>query len=133
MSEVNGTNALLYRLSGVDTFELVGQIELTSGFNGTPIEITNKASNDFTTYLDGELATKGNTVGATLVYSSDAEFRRMRDSVKNGVIEQYRIDYTGLSADYADFRAMPNGMSDSLPLGDKVTTTVTFSTDGTPL
>ena len=50
--EINGTTIILQDGTGA----IVGQMEMTMTFSGTPIDISNKSAGDFITLLDGELA-----------------------------------------------------------------------------
>tara|TARA_R110000782_G_C14666753_1_gene398518 strand:- start:212 stop:613 length:402 start_codon:yes stop_codon:yes gene_type:complete len=130
MSEINGTDALLYRKSGANTFVIVGQMEITNAFTNTPIDISSKSTGDFIVSLDGESSTKGLTLSATLLYSDSSEYRLMRLNAQNGTTDEYRIDYTTLAADYVDFFGIPTGLSDAMPRGDKITTTITIMSNG---
>ena len=127
--EINGTKALLYRVAG-SNLAIIGQLELSNTFNATPIDISTKSDSDFVRLQDGELSTKGRTLSGTLVYNSDAEYIRIKESAKDGTIESYMLDYTGQTADQISFNGIPNGLSDALPTGDKVTTTINILSTG---
>ncbi len=130
MSEINGTDALLYRKSGVNTFAIVGQMEITNAFNNAPIDISSKSTGDFVVSLNGESNTKGLTLSATVLYSDSSEYRLMKLNAENGTIGEYRIDYTTLEVDQVDFFGIPTGISDAMPRGDKVVTTLTIMSTG---
>jgi hypothetical protein len=132
MSEYNGTNALLYRKSGASTFALVGQLEITTTFNNVPIDISSKSTGDFVVVMNADSSTKGLTLAATLLYSDSSEYRLMRLNAQNGTINEYRIDYTTLEIDRVDFFGIPTGLSDAIPLGDKITTSITIMSTGEP-
>tara|TARA_Y100001968_G_scaffold158062_1_gene144420 strand:- start:19172 stop:19585 length:414 start_codon:yes stop_codon:yes gene_type:complete len=134
--EQNGTNCLLYRLDegGSDQDEvLVGQLELNRTFNGAPIDISSKSDNDWIKYINNEMAGRGNTISGTIVYNNDAEYAQMRADAQAGVIRVYVLDYTGLAADELRFEGIAGGLSDELPVGDKVTTSFTITSTGVDL
>lgn len=131
--EQNGTRCLLFRNDGVDDKVLVGQMELTHTLGGAPIEISNKSLGDYITYLNGELSTKGRTVAGTLIYSNADEFRTLRTQSMGGEIVEYMLDFTGIEADEVRFYGIPHSPNDTLPQGDKVTTSITISSVGEDL
>ncbi len=57
-NETNGTKAVLQVKSGSSYQNIVGQLEFTIAYNGTPIDISNKSFGDFITLLDSELSQK---------------------------------------------------------------------------
>jgi hypothetical protein len=127
----NGTNCLLYRFDGSADAVIVGQMEITSAFNGAPIDISNKSYGDFVTLMDAQLSTKGRTMAATIIYSNDAEYKQLRADTLAGTIREYMLDYgTGLVADQIRFNGIPNAPSDSAPVGDKVTTSLSILSVG---
>lgn len=128
--ELNGTDVILQNGTGA----IVGQMEMTMTFNGTPIDISNKSFGDFVTLLDGELAGKQMVISGTIVYNDDAQYRATRASAQTGTQDTYTLTYTGSGAttDEAFSASMvPHDMSDALPHGDKIATTITFSSSGT--
>ncbi len=135
-AEQNGTNCLLYRLDegGTDQDEvLVGQLELNRTFNGAPIDISSKSDNDWIKYINNEMAGRGNTISGTIVYNNDAEYPQMRADAQAGVVRVYVLDYTGLAADELRFEGIAGGLSDAIPVGDKVTTSFTITSTGVDL
>ena len=126
--ELNGTKVLLQK--GSSPANIVGQMEITSSWGGSPIDISNKSNGDNVTYLDGEVSSQQLTISGTIVYNSDALYKEM-------VTEQITCkqdDYTLL---YPDGRAYagkftPSGFSDAIPHGDKVSTTFTLASSGEP-
>lgn len=134
--EQNGTQCLLYRFDagGSDADEvLVGQLELTRTFTGTPIDISSKSSNDWVTLLATELAGKGNSITGTIVYNNDAEYAQFRLDSQSGTIREYMLDFTGNPDDELRFDGIPHGLSDALPVGDKVSTSFTITSTGPDL
>lgn len=127
--EVNGTNVILQNSSGA----IVGQMEMTLTYNGTPIDISNKSAGDFVTLLDGELAGKQLQISGTLVYNDDTQFRAMRDDAESGTQDTYTLTYTSdaLTDESWSCSMVPTAMSDALPMGDKVATSITFLSSGT--
>ena len=127
--EINGTKVLIKK----DGSTIVGQMEATVTFNGTPIDISNKSQGDWVTLLDGELAGKQLQVSGTLIYNSDTVYRQVRADALAGTQDTYTIEYTSDATTDEAFSAtmVPNGLSDALPMGDKVTTSITLLSSGT--
>ncbi len=125
--EINGTNVLIKK--GTKTgADIVGQMEFTLTHAGTPINISNKSFADFVTLLNGQLAGKQLTFAGSLVYNSDATYRNVVNAAYNGTIEEYSLVWP--DGYYITANFMPNGLSDALPHGDKVMTTINFLSSG---
>lgn len=127
--EINGTNIVLENGTG----DIVGQMEGTLTFNGSPIDISNKSFLDDVTLLDGELSGKQLQFAGTIVYNDDTEYRKVRADSLTGTQDTYTITYTGSgTATDESFTALmvPNGLSDAIPHGDKVATSITFLSSG---
>lgn len=127
--EINGTKVLIKK----DGSTIVGQMEATVTFNGTPIDISNKSQGDWVTLLDGELAGKQLQIAGTLIYNSDTVYRQVRADALAGTQATYTVEYTSDASTDEAFSAtmVPNGLSDALPMGDKVTTSITLLSSGT--
>jgi predicted secreted protein len=127
--EVNATNVILQNGTGA----IVGQMEMTLTYNGTPIDISNKSAGDFVQLLDGELAGKQLQMSGTLVYNDDTQYRKVRADSLVGTQDAYTVTYTSDATTDEAFSAsmVPNGLSDALPHGDKISTTLTFLSSGT--
>lgn len=126
--EINGTNIVLVNGSG----SIVGQMEGTLTFNGSPIDISNKSYSDDVTLLDAELAGKQLQFAGSIVYNDDTQFRKVRADSLTGTQDDYTINYVSNATTDESFSAKmtPNGLSDALPHGDKVTTSITFLSSG---
>lgn len=129
--EVNGTKVLIKKNGS----EIVGQMEATLTVNGAPIDITNKSSNDFITLMNGELSGKQLSIAGTLIYNNNAVYRQVRADALTGTQDTYTVEYGGSGGDGGtdeQFSALmvPNGLSDALPQGDKVTSSITFLSSG---
>ena len=126
--EINGTNVIISDGTGA----IVGQMEMTLTYNGTPIDISNKSAGDFVQLLDGELSGKQLQMSGTLVYNDDAQYRKVRADSLVGTQDTYTVTYTSDATTDEEFSAtmVPNGLSDALPHGDKVSTTITFLSSG---
>ena len=126
--EINGTKVLIRKSGGV----IVGQMEATVAFGGTPIDISNKSTQDWVTLMAGELAGKQLTISGTLVYNSDTVYRAVRDDSFTGAQDTYTVTYESSAATDEVFSAqfVPTGLSDALPMGDKVTTSISFNSSG---
>jgi len=126
--EINGTDIVLSNGTG----EIVGQMEGTLTFNGSPIDISNKSYLDNVTLLDGELAGKQLQFAGSIVYNDDTQFRKVRADSLTGTQDTYTIEYVSGATTDESFSALmvPNGLSDALPHGDKVATSITFLSSG---
>lgn len=126
--EINGTNVIVSNSTGA----IVGQLEMTMTFNGTPIDVSNKSAGDFIALLDGELSGKQMQLSGTIVYNDDVQYRKVRADSLVGAQDTYTITYTSNATTDESFSAtmVPNGLSDALPHGDKVATTITFLSSG---
>jgi len=126
--EINATDVVIANGTGT----IVGQMEMTLTFNGTPIDISNKSAADFVALLDGELAGKQLQISGTIVYNDDTQYRKVRADSLAGTQDTYTLVYVGPATTDESFSAsmVPNGLSDALPHGDKVSTTITFLSSG---
>ena len=127
--EINGTAIVLNNTSG----EVVGQGDFTHTFGGTPIEIGNKSYGDNVTYLDGELSGKQHIFSGDFTYNSDAEFRKVRADAFAGTQDTYTLTFIGSGvATDESFSGLfvPTGLSDTIPMGGKVSTSLSFNSSG---
>lgn len=126
--EINGTKVILQDGTG----EIVGQMTATLTFGGTPIDISNKANGDYITLLDGELAGKQLIWSGEIIYNNDDRYLALRANALSGTQDTYTVTYvSGNTTDESfDFTGIANGMSDSLPHGDKSSTSITVSSSG---
>ena len=126
--EINGTTVLVSKGAGV----IVGQMEATVTFNGTPIDVSNKSSGNNIVLLDNELAGKQMQIAGTIVYNNDTVYRAIRADALIGAQDTYTITYAGATTTQESFSAtmVPTGLSDALPHGDKVSTSITLLSSG---
>lgn len=127
--ELNGTKVLILK----DGATVVGQMETTLTIGGTPIDVSNKSDQDYIRLLDGELAGKQLTFSGTVVYNDNSVYQQVRADALTGTQDDYSIVYAGTgTATNESFAAkfVPNQMSDSFPMGDKVSTSITFLSSG---
>lgn len=126
--EINGTNIVLVNGTGA----IVGQMDGTLTFNGSPIDISNKSYADNVTLMDAELSGKQLQFSGTIVYNDDTQFRKVRADSLVGTQDDYTITYVSDATTDESFSAamVPNGLSDALPQGDKVSTSITFLSSG---
>lgn len=122
---VNGTNGVIIKIDGTES-TIVGQMEFTTTFTGQPIDVSNKSSNDWVCLMDRELSGKGETAAGTILYNSDATYRDVRADTVVGTIGQYKVDF-GDGVNNLYFDAIPNALSDGIPMGDKVASSITFT------
>lgn len=127
--ELNGTAIVLNNATGA----IVGQGDFTHTFGGTPIEIGNKSNGDTVVYLDAELATKQHVFSGELTYNNDTQFKKVRADAFSGTQDTYTIEYTGSGVTIDESFSglfVPTGLSDALPRGAKVATTISFNSSG---
>lgn len=126
--ELNGTNIMIENGTGV----IVGQMESTLTVNGTVIDISNKSYQDFVTLLDAELSGKQLQLAGTIVYNDGAEYAKVRADSLNGTQDTYTLTYVSANTTDESFTGTftPNGLSDAIPHGDKVSSSITFLSSG---
>ena len=125
---LNGTTCLLYKgVAGTET--IVGQMEFTVTYGGTPIDISNKSAGDWLCFLDGELAGQQVVIAGTVVYNSDATCEAVRADAFVGTQDDYVFKFLPSDETLAG-KFVPTGMSDTVPHGDKVSTSVSFNSSG---
>jgi len=126
--ELNGTNIVIENGSGA----IVGQMESTLTVNGTPIDISNKSYQDFVTLLDGELSARQLQIAGTIVYNDDAQYAKVRADSLVGTQDTYTLTYVSANTTDEAFSGtfVPNGLSDAIPHGDKVSSSITFLSSG---
>lgn len=127
--EINGTAIVVQDAVG----EIVGQADFTHTFGGAPIEITNKSYNDTIVYLDGELTGKQHVFSGAITYNDDAQYRAMRDAAFAGTQITLTLTYVGSGAvtdESFTGQFVPTGLSDAIPMGGKVETTISFNSSG---
>jgi len=126
--ELNGTTCLLYKgIAGTEV--IAGQMEFTITYGGTPIDISNKSCGDWLEFLDGELAAKQVVISGTLVYNNTADYEAIKDQAFTGTMDNYVFKFAPSTESLAG-KFMPNAMSETVPHGDKVSTSITFSSSG---
>jgi hypothetical protein len=127
--EINGSNIIIQNSVG----DIVGQGAFTHTFNGTPIDISNKSFQDYITTIDGELSGKQHVFSGEIVYNNDAAFRKVRSDAFTGTQDTYTLTYVG-SGDAVDEsftgKFTATGLSDALPHGESVKTTISFNSSG---
>ena len=126
--EINGTTVLISNSGGA----IVGQMEASVSFGGTPVDISNKSAGDNITLLAGVVAAQQMTISGTCIYNSDTQYRAIRAAYLAGTHDTYTVTYTGAATTQESFAAtcQVTGLSDTIPHGDKVTTSVTFVSSG---
>jgi hypothetical protein len=128
--EINGTAIVLNNTTGA----IVGQGDFTHTFGGTPIEIGNKSNGDNMVYLDAELSAKQHIFAGEITYNNDTQFRKVRADAFTGTQDTYTLTYTGSgSVTDESFTGLfvPTGLSDAIPRGAKVATTISFNSSAT--
>lgn len=128
--ELSGTNVLLYRQGSSGFEDIMGQLEITTTYTGSPIDVSNKSFGDFVTLLDGELSTKQVTLSGNMVYNGDSAFQQMRQDRYNATQVRYRLDYNGEKA--VVLTGMLDSKSDSLPQGAAAQMAFSIASSGMP-
>jgi hypothetical protein len=126
--EINGTNAVLVNGTG----EIVGQGTGTLTWNATPIEIGNKSNGDNVTLMDGEGAGKQLQYACEFVYNTDTQFQKVSNDAFTNTMDTYTLTFPSAGTTDESYAAlmMPTGLSVAVPHGDKLTSSVTFSSSG---
>jgi len=127
--ELNGTYTIVTDAHG----EVVGGGDLTHTYGGALIDISNKSYQDNITYLDGELSAKQHVFSGAFTYNNDAQFRKVRADAFSGTQGEYTLTYVGSGAANDESfvgQFVPTGLSDAIPMGAKVETTVSFNSSG---
>jgi hypothetical protein len=124
--EQNGTTVIIQK--GSPGADIVGQGEFTVTYGGEPITYENKSAGDWVLRLDGELSGKELVISGTLTYNSDTVYRDVKADALAGTQDTYTLTFPDGQA--ATATMMPHGMSDTLPRGGAITTSITFSSNG---
>ena len=128
---LNGSLVILL-LRVFDRYEVIGgQLNHSDSMNNNPIDITNRASQEYRHLLPGE-GQQTRDVSLELVFNSDRNYQRMRNLAQTREIAEFRIvrSDTGYND---DFRAIVTTCSDVASDNDKVVSTVSLQmTDFTP-
>lgn len=129
--EASGTNIIITKGTAGGTV-IVGQGTFVHTYGGALIETSNKSNGDNVTYLDGENSGKQHVWAGTLVYNSDTVYRAVRDDAFDGAQDEYSMVYTSDATTDESFTGqfVPTGLSDDIPHGDKVMTTISFNSSG---
>ena len=127
--EITGTAIMVNNTTGA----IVGQGDFTHTFGGTPVPIGNKSYGDTVVYLNGELQNKQHIFSGPFAYNNDTQFRKVRANAFSGTQDTYTLTYTGsgiVTDESFSGSFLPTGLSDSLPQGAKVETTISFESSG---
>lgn len=124
--EINGTTVVIQK--GATPADIVGQMEATMTFGGTPIDISNKSAGDWIQLLDGEISSQQITFAGSIVYNDDTVFQTVRLDAIAGTQDDYSITFPNGEAFAGKF--VPTGLADTLPHGDKVTSAINFMSSG---
>ena len=127
--EITGTAIVLNNTTGA----IVGQGDFTHTFGGAPVEISNKSYGDTVVYMNGKLAAKQHVFSGSITYNDDTQFRKVRADAFSGTQDTYTLTYTGsgvVTDESFSGLFVPTGLSDALPQGTKVETTISFNSSG---
>lgn len=126
--EINGTPCIIQNGSG----DIVGQGSLTHTYGGTLIETSNQSNGDAVTYLEGENATKQHIFAGEFTYNDDTQYRKVRGDVFSGTSDTYTLTFVSNATTNESFSGtfFPTGLSDTIGMGTKVTTSLSFNSSG---
>lgn len=126
--EINGTPCIVQNSTG----EIVGQGSLTHSYVGTLIETSNQSNGDDVTYMEGENATKQHIFAGEFTYNNDTQFRKVRNDVFTATSDDYTLTFISDATTDEAFsgKFFPTGLSDTIGLGVKVTTSLSFNSSG---
>ena len=127
--EISGTSVIVQKGAA----DIVGQMEMAVSFAGTPIDISNKSNGDNVTLIDGAVVGQQMTITGTIVYNDNAVYRAVRAEYLAGTHATYSFVYTSAATTDESFSAscQVTALSDTIPHGDKVSTSITFSSSST--
>ena len=125
---VNGTVCIIANGSG----EIVGQGAGTLALAGTAIVTSNKSNGDNVTMIDGQLAGQQLTYTCDFVYSTNALYQKVNNDAITGIMDTYTITIPTTGTTDESFTALmqPGPVSISMPHGESVSSSVTFSSSG---
>ena len=129
--ELNGVKALLLIGDGLGNYgEIIGQVELTDTFNGSPIDISNKSIGDFVTYMNNELSTNGLNISGGLIYNNAFAYRAFRGRQQSRLITDFKLSFNAEDTTSLYVTGIITEISDNLALGDKVITNFNIMSTG---
>ena len=129
--ELNGLKALLLIGDGLGNYgEIIGQVELTDNFNGTPIDISEKSIGDFVTYMNNELSTNGLNISGGLIYNNEFAYRAFRGRQQARLITDFKLSFNAENTTSLYVTGVITEISDNLALGDKVITNFNIMSTG---
>lgn len=129
--ELNGVKALLLIGDGFGNYDdIIGQVELTDTFNGSPIDISEKSIGDFVTYMNNELSTNGLNISGGLIYNNDSAYRSFRVRQQSRLITEFKLSFNDEGTTSLYLAGVITEISDNLALGDKVITNFNIMSTG---
>ena len=117
---MNGTKCILMREGGI----IVGQMEATLSFDGTPINVTSKSDRDYQRLVNGELNGKQISITGQVIYNNDTAYVNTRLDARSGNKANYTFLYQSGESFSAKFT--PSNPTDRAIMGDKVTSELTL-------
>lgn len=123
--ELMGTLVIIADATG----NIVGQGESTLSFNGTPVDISNKSTGDNLVMMNAVVSGQQMQIAMNITYNSDTQYKKVRADSLTGTQDTYTATY-GATGEIFSALMVPTGMSDALPMGDRVTTSLTLMSSG---
>lgn len=109
---------------------LAGQLDGTMTLAGTPVDITNKASQGYIEYLPDFLAGKQVQFAGSFILTNEAAQNLIREAAAStGAQIDARVS-TGVGGEAFEGKFAVLNRSDSAPLNDKVTMSVNLNSSG---
>ena len=130
MPALNGTKAVLMLGNGGVFASIAGQADLTSTSTGAPIDISSKSDGDWVVSMNSENSGKGETVAVSLLCSSDSSYREVKRLARQHEIADFKVSFNEVDETDIFLRGIVQGLSDAIPMGDKITTSFTLLSTG---
>jgi predicted secreted protein len=124
---VNGTKVLFKVNTGSGFVVIEGESTHSMSFNREAIETTNKSSDQYRTYLDGDEGTKSIDVTVDSLYSDDAAYQFLRAKYFDGAIFPAERVIGSLTTTVS---CKVTAMSDTADRNNAVSTSFTLNSSG---
>lgn len=117
---LNGSGVLLSKGDDV----IVGQMDMTINYMGSPIDLTNNALGEWRVLLDGVLSSKELVIDASITFSSDAIYQQVLTDSLSGTADYYKITYP--NGKFFTAYLTPTGLTYQASKDTAVTTSLKF-------
>lgn len=117
---LNGSGVLLSKGDDV----IVGQMDMTINYIGSPIDLTNNAEGEWRVLLDGVLSSKELAIDASITFSSDSIYQQVLTDSLSGTADYYKITYP--NGKFFTAYLTPTGLTYQAGKDSAVTTSLKF-------